>query len=98
MCPIPNGFQDRCFTVWEFGFGAQYGPSLPPCCATVWSMWIGVKRRLAVVTVDNDIVVLLCKMQHIFTDTEYADMPYIYGLCDGSATANVDGIFENVLC
>jgi len=40
---------------------------------------------------------VLCKMPHIFTDAEYADMPYIYGFCDGSATANVDGIFETVL-
>jgi hypothetical protein len=32
-------------------------------------------------------------MPHIFTDAEYADMPYIYGFCDGSATTSVDGIF-----
>jgi hypothetical protein len=52
---------------------------------------------LAVVTVDNDIAVVSCKMPHIFTDAEYADMPYFYGFCGGVATANVDGIFENVL-
>ena len=56
-----------------------------------------MKRQLVAVTVDNDIVGVLCKMPHIFTDAEYADMPYIYGFCDGSATANVDRIFENVL-
>jgi len=50
------------------------------------------------VTDGNGIVGVLCKMPHIFTDAEYVDMPYIYGFCDGSATANVDGgIFENVL-
>ena len=55
-----------------------------------------VKRQLAVVTVDNDIAGVLCKMLHIFTDAEYADMPYINGFCEGSTTANVNGIFENV--
>ena len=35
------------FTVPEFGFGAQYCPSLPPYCATVWNMRISVKRQLA---------------------------------------------------
>jgi hypothetical protein len=29
-------------------------------------------------------------MPHIFTDAEYADMPYVYGFCDGSATAAVE--------
>jgi hypothetical protein len=29
-------------------------------------VWIGVKRQLAVVTVDSDIVAVLCKMPHIF--------------------------------
>jgi hypothetical protein len=37
-------------------------------------------------------------MQHIFTNAEYAGMLYVYGFCDGSATADVDGgIIENVL-
>jgi len=26
-------------------------------------------------------------MPHIFTNAEYADMMYVYGFCDGSATA-----------
>jgi hypothetical protein len=56
-----------------------------------------VKRQLVAVTVDDDTVGVLCKMPHILTDAEYADLPYIYGFCDGSAIANVDGIFENVL-
>ena len=29
-------------------------------------------------------------MPHIFTDAEYADMIYVYGFCDGSATAAVE--------
>ena len=53
-------------------------------------MCICVKRQLAVVTVDSDIVGVLCKMPHIFTDAEYADMLYAYGFCDGSATAAVE--------
>ena len=28
-------------------------------------------------------------MPHIFTNAEYADMMYVYGFCDGSATAAV---------
>jgi hypothetical protein len=55
-----------------------------------------VKRHLAVVTVDSDNVGVFCKMPHTFTNVQYADM--LYGFCDGSATADVDGgIFENVL-
>jgi len=60
-------------------------------------MRIGVKCQLAVGTIDNDAAGVFCKMPHIFTDAEYADMPYIYGFCKGSATANVDGILKNVL-
>jgi hypothetical protein len=57
-----------------------------------------VKRQLAVVTVDSDIVGVLCNMPHIYTYAEYADMLYVYCFCDGSATVGVDGgIFENVL-
>ena len=29
-------------------------------------------------------------MPHIFTNAEYADMMYVYGFCDGSATAAVE--------
>ena len=50
MCPIPNCSRDRAVTVPEFGFGAQSCPSLPPYCATVWSMWLGAKRQLDVVS------------------------------------------------
>jgi hypothetical protein len=33
-----------------------------------------VKRQLAVVTIDSDIVGVLRKMPHIFTNAEYIDM------------------------
>jgi hypothetical protein len=49
-----------------------------------------VKRQLAVVIVDGDIVGVLLKMPHIFTNTEYADMLCVYGFCDSSATAAVE--------
>jgi len=53
---------------------------------------------LVIATVDYDTAGVLCKMTHIFTNAEYADMLYVFGFCDGSATADVDGgIFENVL-
>ena len=78
------------FTVQEFGFGAQQCPSLLPYCATTWSMWIGMKCQLAVVNVDRDIIGVLCKMPHIFTNAEYADILYVYGFCHGSVTAAVE--------
>ena len=53
-------------------------------------MWICVKRQLAVVTVDSDIVGVLWKMPHIFRNAEYADMMYAYGFCDGSVSAAVE--------
>jgi hypothetical protein len=37
-------------------------------------MLIGVQRQLAVVTVDSDTVVVLCKVPHIFTNAECADV------------------------
>ena len=49
-----------------------------------------MKRQLAVVTVDTDIVGVLWKMQHIFTNDEYGDTMCVYGFCDGSATAAVE--------
>jgi hypothetical protein len=53
-------------------------------------MWLGVKHQFAIVTVDSDIVGVLWKMPHIFTNAEYADTLYVYGFCDGSATAAVE--------
>jgi hypothetical protein len=43
-------------------------------------MWIGVKRQLAVVTVDSDIAGVLWKMPHIFTSAEYAHKLYSHEL------------------
>jgi hypothetical protein len=73
----------------QFGFDAQYCP-LPPYCAALWSRWIGVKRNLAVVTVDSDIVRVLWKMPPIFTNAEYADMVNAYGFWGGSGIAAVE--------
>jgi hypothetical protein len=57
-----------------------------------------VKSQLAVVTLDSDIVAVLCKMLHIFRNGQPADILYVYGFCDGSSTAAVEGgIFECVL-
>jgi hypothetical protein len=49
-----------------------------------------VKCQFAIVTVDNDIIGVLWKMLHIFTNAEYADMLYVYGFCNGSTTAAVE--------
>jgi hypothetical protein len=51
-----------------------------------------VKRQLVIATVDSDTVAVLCKLPHIFTNAEYADMRYVNGFCDGNATADVDGV------
>jgi hypothetical protein len=49
-----------------------------------------LKRQLAAVTLDSDIVGVLCKMPHFFTNTEYVEMLYVYCFCDGSAIATVE--------
>jgi hypothetical protein len=53
-------------------------------------MWISVNCQLAIVTVNSDIVEVLWKVPHIFTNAECADMLYVYGICDGSATAAIE--------
>jgi hypothetical protein len=50
-------------------------------------MCIVVQHQLTVVTGECGIVVVSCKMPHIFTNAENANMPYVYVICDGSATA-----------
>jgi hypothetical protein len=67
MCPIPKGFRDRAISLYSSLHLARniVRPS---------RMWIGVKRQLAVVTVDSDIVGVLWKMSHFFSNGEYADM------------------------
>ena len=41
-------------------------------------------------TVDNDIVGVLCKIPHIITNAEYTAMLYVYSFCYGSATVAVE--------
>jgi hypothetical protein len=60
-------------------------------------IWNGVNRQLAVVTVDSDIVGMLWKMPHIFTNFEYADMMYAIRTRVAKCTDVEGGIFENVL-
>ena len=40
-------------------------------------------------TVDADLVGMLWKIPHTFTNAEYAGMLYVYDICDGTATAAV---------
>jgi hypothetical protein len=49
-----------------------FNSSLDWAFNTVWSTWIDVKRQLAVVSVDRDVVRVLWKMPHIFTNAKYA--------------------------
>jgi hypothetical protein len=49
MCPIPNGFRDRAISFYIC-------LDLEPNIVLPSRMRIGVKRQLAVVTVDSDIV------------------------------------------
>jgi hypothetical protein len=67
MCPIPNGFRDRTISLYS-------SLDLAPNIVLPSRMWIGVKRQLAVVTVNSDIVGVLWKMPHIFTNAEYAEL------------------------
>jgi hypothetical protein len=52
MCLIPNGFRDRDISLYS-------SMDLAPNIALPSRMLIGVKRQLAVVTVDSDIVGVL---------------------------------------
>ena len=49
-----------------------------------------MKHQLAVVNVDSDILGVLCKMPHIFTNAEYAKKLYVNGFCDGSVNVAVE--------
>jgi hypothetical protein len=68
MCPIPNGFRDRAISLY-------CSLDLAPNTVLPSRMWIGVKSQMAVVTADSDIVGVLWKIPHIFTNAEYADKP-----------------------
>jgi hypothetical protein len=56
----------HCTVVWIWRPILFFPPAVQRHC---------LKRQLAVVTVDSDIVGVLWKMPHIFTNAEYADMP-----------------------
>jgi hypothetical protein len=78
MCPIPNAFLDGAISPYN-RLDLASNIVLPS------SIWIGVKRQLAVVTVDSDTVGVLWKMPHIFINAEYADMLYAFLKRDESA-------------
>jgi hypothetical protein len=85
MCPIPNGFRDGAISFYS-------SLDLAPNIVLSSPIWIGVKRQLAVVTVNSDIVGLLWKIMHILTNAEYAVLTRVANCID------VDGgIFENVV-
>jgi hypothetical protein len=83
MCSIPNGFPDRPISLYS-NFNLAPNIGLPS------HMWNSVKRQLAVVTVDSDIVGVLWKMPHIFINTEYA------GLTRVAKCIVIDGKFSKV--
>jgi hypothetical protein len=90
VCPIPNAFLDGAILSYS-------SLDLAPNIVLPSSMWISVKRQLAVVTVDSDTVGVLWKMLHVFINAEYADMLYAL-LIRVAKCIDVDGgIFENVL-
>jgi hypothetical protein len=76
MCPIPDGFWDRAISL----YGSLDLAALPLYYTTVWSMWIGVKRQLAAMTVGSDTVGVLWKVPHIFTNVDYVNMLHVYGV------------------
>jgi hypothetical protein len=57
MCPLSNGFRDRAISLYSSLVSA-------PNIVLPSRTWIGMKRQLAVVTVDSDIVGVLWKMSH----------------------------------
>jgi hypothetical protein len=88
MCPIPNCCRDRAVSLCS-------SLDLAPNTVLPSGIWIGLKRQLAVVTVDSDTVRLLWKMPHTFTNAEYADTLSSHEL---QSTLKLTGsIFENVL-
>jgi hypothetical protein len=56
-----------------------------------------VKRQLAVVNADSDILGVLWKMPHIFTKVNYADTLYSILIRFAKCIDVDDGIFENIL-
>jgi hypothetical protein len=63
-------------------------------------MWNSVKRQFAVVTVDSDIVGVLWKIPHIFTNTDTDTYSYMLHAVLTRVAKCIEpdgGIFENVL-
>jgi hypothetical protein len=85
MWPILNGFRDRAISLY---ISLDLAPSRRE---------ISVKRQLAIVTVDSDIVGVLWKMLRMFTNSEYADMLYAVPTRVAKCIDVGRGIFENVL-
>jgi hypothetical protein len=90
MCPILNGFRDRTILLYN-------RLDLVPNTVLPSHMWICVKRQLAVVTVDSDIVGVLWKIPHILTNAEYADMLSADVIGAAKCIDTDGGIFKNVL-
>jgi hypothetical protein len=67
ICHIPSDFRDKAISLYS-SFNLASDIVLPS------HTWTGVKRQLAVVTADSDIVWVLWKMPHIFANSDYADM------------------------
>jgi hypothetical protein len=67
MCPISNVFRHRAISLYS-------SSDLAPNIVLPSHLWIGVKRHLAIVPVDSDIVGVLWKMAHISTNAELSDM------------------------
>jgi hypothetical protein len=64
---MSNGFRDRAILLYS-------SLDLAPNIILPSRMWISVKHQLSVVTIDRDLIGVLWKMPHIFTNAEYADM------------------------
>ena len=83
MCPIASGLRDRAISLYR---SLDLVPSvvlhcrrtapLYEACDSVWR----VRWPLRLLTVDT--IGVLCKMPHICTIAAYADMLYVYGICD----------------
>jgi hypothetical protein len=91
MHPILNGFWDRAISLHS-------SSDLAPKIILPSRVWIGVRRQLAVVTIDSDIVGVLWKMwQHIFTNAKYSDTLYAILTWVAKCIDGDSGIFKNVL-
>jgi hypothetical protein len=80
MFPIPKSFQETAISLYSsldlapnIVLSSRRTAPLSQACELCEATLIhGVKRQLAVVTGERDVVVVLCKMPLIFTNAEYA--------------------------